>query len=142
MKFFLLLAVVFFAAARASSGQVCVITSPTHAQTFTYGSEQHQQWITSGRDRHLVLTTEFTNDPYVDRANPRQYDNFSFDFPNVRLGPDGRIFYYHAPDGRLVPVATRSPGFLGFEDVKLLKTSSLLMKKPHGYLTIALMVDK
>ena len=78
-----------------ASAHLVVVSSPTHGQTFAYGSEQHQAWCARGPDRHLALTTEFTNDPYVDRNNPRQFDDFIFDFPDVRLGADGRTFYYH-----------------------------------------------
>jgi hypothetical protein len=135
------LAAVFVAAPLAASAHAYIITSPTHEQTFAYGSEGHQAWVMRGHDRHLALDTEFTNDPYVDRLSPRQYDDFTFDFPNVRLGADGRTFYYHAPNGRTVPVAERYHGFLGLEEVRLLDRSSLLMKRPHGYLTLALVVS-
>jgi hypothetical protein len=124
-----------------AGAHIYLIPSPTHEQTFAFGSERHQQWLTIGHDRHLALHTEFTNDPYVDRTNPRQYDDFTFDFPDVRLGTDGRTFYYHAPNGRTVPVAIRYRSFLGLMDVRLLDTSSLLMKEPHGYLTLELLVD-
>jgi hypothetical protein len=138
---FLLLAACLGAAPLAASAHSYIIPSPTHEQTFAFGAERHQQWMTRGPDRHLALSTEFTNDPYVDRTEPRQYDDFTFDFPNVRLGTDGRTFYYHAPNGRNVPVAERYHGFLGLEDVRLLDRSFLLMKKPHGYLTLALIVS-
>lgn len=130
------------ATALPASAHIYVIPSPTHEQTFAYGSERHQQWLTRGPDRHLALSTEFTNDPYVDRTNPRQYDDFTFDFPAVRLGADGHTFYYHAPNGHVVAVAKRYKGFLGLDDVRLLDTSSLLIKEPHGYLTLALVVDR
>lgn len=121
---------------------VYVIPSPTHEQTFAYGSERRQAWVTRGPDRHLALTTEFTNDPYVDRTNPRQYDDFIFDFPRIQLGADGRTFYYHASNGRAVPVAQRYSGFLGLDEVRLLDHTVLFMKQPHGYLTLALVVDE
>ena len=142
MKALFIIATGILAASLTASAHLYVIPSPTHEQTFTYGSERHQQWMTSGRDKHLALSTEFTNDPYVDRSNPRQYDDFTFDFPDIRLGADGHTFYYHAPNGQVVPVAKRSEGFLGLEEVRLLDTTVLVMKKPHGYLTLALVVDR
>ncbi len=117
-----------------------VVPSPTHEQTYAFGSEQHQQWLTRGPDHHLALAAEGTNDPYVDRVEWREYDDFIFDFPTVRLGPNGRTFYYNAPNGRLVPVAERHRGFLGLEEVTLLPGSVLLMKSPHGYLSLALVI--
>jgi hypothetical protein len=125
----------------AASAHVYVIPSPTHEQTFTYGSERHRQWMTRGPDRHLALSIAFTNDPFVDRTDPRQYDDFIFDFPDVRLGADGHTFYYHSSHGHVVAVAKRYKGFLGLETVRLLNTSFLVMKQPHGYLTLALVVD-
>jgi hypothetical protein len=137
---FLMLGACFLAAPLAASAHAYLIPSPTHEQTYAYGSERHQQWMTSGRDRHLALAAEFTNDPYVDRIETRQYDDFIFDFPNVRLGADGRTFYYRAPNGRSVPVAQRYSGFLGLDEVRLLDTSSLVITKPHGYLSLMLIV--
>jgi hypothetical protein len=131
----LLLAV---SSSRAQASQVWSITSPNHEQTFAYGTESHRSW--SARGNHLLLFIDFTNDPFVDRGNPRQYDSFSFDFPQVKLQPDGRTFSYRAPGGRLIPVARRQPGFLGIEEIELLPTCDLLVVDPHGYLTLTLQV--
>ena len=126
---------------QAVSSRTWIVSSPTHEQTFAYGSESHRQWMVRGRDRHLALSTEFTNDPYVDRVEPRQYDDFVFDFPEITLGADGHTFYYHASGGRSVPVAYLHAGFLGIEEVRLLDNSVLLMHKPHGYLSLALFIS-
>ena len=117
------------------------VASPDHEQTFTYGSEQSRVWVTRGDDRHLALLLNFTNDPYVDRNNPREYDSFAFNFPNVTLGADGHTFYYRTSDGRSLPVAAKRPDFLGGDEIKLLNSSYLEMKKPHGYLTLTLVVQ-
>ena len=122
----------------AASSHLWIVSSPTHEQTYAYGEERHQQWTTRGN--HLALSTEFTNDPYVDRIETRQYDDFVFDFPNIKLGSDGRTFYYRAPNGRSVPVAIRHPGFLGFNEITLLNNSALVIRKPHGYLSLELLV--
>jgi hypothetical protein len=116
------------------------IVSPDHEQTFAYGSETNRVWMPWGRDRHLALLLDFTNDPYVDRQNPRAYDNFRFDFPSVRLGADGRTFYYHASDGRAIPVAVKRPDFLGIDEVKLLPDAIVVVATPHGYITVYLNV--
>jgi hypothetical protein len=118
-----------------------LVISPTHRQTFAYGSERHQAWLARGDDRHLALSAEFTNDPYVDQVNPRQYDDFIFDFPDVRLGTDGRTFYYHRAGGRPVAVARRFRDFLGIDEVKLLPNAELVIKSPHGYLSLNLLMD-
>ncbi len=52
------------------------VASPDHEQTFTYGTETNRIWAERGRDRHLVLLLDFTNDPYVDRAEPEAVRQF------------------------------------------------------------------
>jgi len=114
------------------------VESPDHEQTFSYGSEQRRAWGMRGPDRHLALNLDFTNDPYVDRSNPRQYDYFTFDFPQVRLGADGHTFYYHTADGHSLPVAANN---IGVDEIKLLPTSYLVIRQPHGYLSLELVVQ-
>ncbi|MCE0498969.1 MAG: hypothetical protein LV481_13595 [Methylacidiphilales bacterium] len=131
----------FVPAAWAHVPHVWSVTSPDHGQTFAYGSESHRAWSSRGKTPHLLLYLDYTNDPYVNEDYPRLQDSFSFDFPNVKLQSDGRTFAYHAPDGRVLPVARRSPGFLGFEEIKLLPNSELIIEKPHGYLTLTLLIE-
>lgn len=116
------------------------IVSPDHAQTFAFGTETKRAWAQLAPNQHLGLYLNFTNDPYVDRDNPRRYDNFLFNFPAVRLGGDGRTFFYHTPEGRLVPVARKRPDLFGFDEIKLLPNAELLVHSPHGYLTLTLVV--
>jgi len=125
----------------AASAHLVVVTSPNHGQTFAYGSEQHQAWVVHGPDRHLALRTEFTNDPYVDRDNPRQFDDFTFEFPQIRLGSDGRTFYYREDGGQAIPVAQRYQDFLGIDEIRLLDTAALVVGKPHGYLSLHLLLE-
>jgi hypothetical protein len=129
------------ASAHADSQHFWSVASPDHEQTFAYGTEQRRAWAAQGRDSHLVLLLDFTNDPYVDDDNPRRYDNFTFAFPNVALGKDGHTFFYHAPDGRPIPVASKRPGFLGIDEIKLLPNTCLRVTKPHGYLTVSLLIQ-
>jgi hypothetical protein len=63
--------------ARADDDHSWRVTSPDHGQTFAYGTEQNRVWAERGRDRHLAVLLNFTNDPFVDRQNPREYDNFT-----------------------------------------------------------------
>ena len=87
------------------------------------------------------MLLDFTNDPYVDKTNPRQYDYFSFSFPGVTLGRDGHTFYYRTPDGRSIPVASKHTGFLGINEIHLLPNADLIIDKPHGYLSLSLIVQ-
>jgi len=114
------------------------VASPNHEQTFAYGSEQRRAWVMKGHDRHLAVYLDFTNDPYVERGNSRQYDYFTFDFPQVRLGPDGHTFYYHTSAGRALPVAANN---IGVDEIKLLPTSYPVIKQPHGFLSLELVVQ-
>ena len=114
------------------------LVSPDHEQTYAYGTETNRVW--RNWNGHLALLLTFTNDPFVDRQNPRQWDNFRFDFPNVRIGADGRTFFYHTSDGRRIEVATVKHDFLGFDEVRLLPNTSAVVSRPHGYITVYLNV--
>jgi hypothetical protein len=127
--------------AQAYTQHVWRVPSPDHAQTFVFGSEKNRQWTERGRDHHLAVILNFTNDPYVNSDYPRRYDNFTFSFPGVALGKDGHTFYYHASDGRSIPVASKRPGFLGIEEIKLLPNAALSIEQPHGYLSLSLLVQ-
>src|ERR1700677_2241580 len=108
------------------------VESPDHGQTFAYGSERHRAWIEQGQDHHLALSMELTNDPYVDSINPRQYDSFIFSFPSVRLGKDGRTYYFRDETGHMVAVAERYSDFLGITEIRLLPNADLNVVKTHG----------
>ena len=130
----------WFLLGTAAQAGIYHVTSPDHGQTFSYGSEQHRAWAERGSDRHLVVLLDYTNDPYVDRQNPREYDNFTFTFPGITRAADGHTFLYRAPNGRLIPVADRHPSFLGNE-IRLLPNAVLIIRKPHGYLTLVLEIE-
>jgi hypothetical protein len=118
------------------AAHVWAIPSPDHGQTFAYGSEKHRQWMDVRG--HLALAMNFTNDPHVDNVNPRQYDDFIFDFPDVILGRDGRTFYYQPPGAaHPVAVALRTNDIFG--DIRLLPSTQLLVHAPHGYLSLILL---
>lgn len=127
--------------AHANTSHFWRVASPDHEQTFSYGTETNRVWAERGRDRHLAVLLDYTNDPFVDRDHPRQYDNFTFSFPGVTMGKDGHTFYYHAPGGRSVPVASKRPDFLGVNEVNLLPNASLIIRKPHGYLSLILEIQ-
>ena len=127
--------------AQADTQHFWRVASPDHEQTWVYGSEQRRVWAERGRDRHLEVLLDFTNDPYVDRTSPRQYDYFSFSFPGVTLGGDGHTFYYHAANGRSIPVASKRPDFLGINEIHLLSNASLIVDKPHGYLSLTIVIQ-
>jgi hypothetical protein len=127
--------------AQAYVQHVWRVTSPDHEQTFTCGLEQSRVWVTRGVDKHLALLLNFTNDPYVDRNNPREHDNFTFNFPKVMLGADGHTYYYRTSDGRSLPVAVKRSDFFDVDEIKLLNSSYLIVKKPHGYLSLMLVIQ-
>jgi hypothetical protein len=114
------------------------LVSPDHEQTYAYGTEQSRVW--KNWNGHLALLLNFTNDPFVDRQNSRQWDDFRFDFPNVRIGADGHTFYYLTQDDRRIPVAMTHAGFLGINEVRLLPSASVAVSRPHGYITVYLNV--
>ena len=117
------------------------VISPDHGETFAYGMEQNRVLAERGPDRHLVLLLNYTNDPFVDRDNPRQYDNFTFSFPGVTRARDGHTFTYRTPKGRIIPVADKHPGFLGIDQIRLLPNAVLIVRKPHGYVTVILEIE-
>ncbi len=125
-------------AALPAGAHAWIVPSPDHEQTFAFGSEQRRAWGTRGHDHHLVLYLDFTNDPYVDRSNPRQYDSFSFDLPQVRLGSDGSTFYYPTSGGHSLPVAVKDSDL---DEIKLLPSSYLVIHQPHGFLSLQLIVQ-
>ena len=117
------------------------VTSPDHGQTFAYGTETNRALEERGRDRHLVVMLNYTNDPYVDRNNPREYDSFTFAFPGITLARDGHTFAYRTPKGRVIPVADKHPAFLGIDQIRLLPNAVLIVRKPHGYVTVVLEIE-
>jgi len=90
-----------------AAAHLFVVSSPTHGQTFAYGSEQHQAWLARGADRHLALTTEFTNDPYVDRTTRASSTILFSIFPKCGWEPMGAHFI------TIVPAVSRSPWRVG-----------------------------
>ena len=134
----ILSSLIFFAQHTAVFAGVWTVPSPDKGQTFSYGSERHRAWVAQGR--HLEVLIEFTNDPYVDQVNFRQYDDFSFSFPDITLGPDRKTFFYHPKSDKAVAVAVRQAGLFG-ADVRLLPSSRLLIEKRHGLLHLSLLVS-
>ena len=109
------------------------VFSPDHEQTYAYGLENNR-FLKLWRG-HLALFLEFTNAPAVARNNPRQYDNFRFDFPTIRIGAKGDTFYLHTGERR-IPVASLWHDFFGFDEVRLLPNATLFVERPHGYITV------
>jgi hypothetical protein len=127
--------------AQADTRHFWRVASPDHGQTFAYGTETNRVWAERGRDQRLAVLLNFTNDPYVDDDNPRRYDHFTFSFPGVTLGKDGRTFYYRTSNGRSISVASKRPDFLGVAEIHLLPNASLIVDQPHGYLSLSLVIQ-
>jgi len=119
--------------------QVWYVTSPNHGQTYAYGSETRHAWAMLGSSNHLALYATYSNEPFAEGGN-RRFDDFVFNFPQVKLGPGGHTFFYHASNGLNLPVARKQSGFLGITEIKLLPTAYLVTKKKHGYLTLTLVI--
>jgi hypothetical protein len=134
-KFFAALLLTVIYSAGLVKAETWEVTSPDQGQTFAYGSERSRQWFTQGG--HLALAMHFTNDPYVDTINFRQYDDFIFNFPNLTLGKNGKTFFYHPTQNQAIPVAIRK-GLLG---TALLPSSYLVVRKVHGLVTLTLVVS-
>ena len=126
--------------AKADFPRVWTAESSDHGQTYSFGSEQSRVWTELGSDHHLAVYTTFTNDPYAEGSANRRYDYFTFNFPQVKLGSDGRTFEYHTREGREIPVALRKRDFFGIEEIRLLPSSSLEIRKKHGYLSLILVI--
>jgi hypothetical protein len=124
---------------RASSEHIWYVTSPDHGQTYAYGSEQSRVWKMLGSHDHLAVYMTFNNNPFAEGSNQR-FDTFTFNFPQVRLGPGGHTFFYSAANGLDLPVAARDRGFFGIVEIKLLPTAFLQVKKQHGFLTLTLII--
>jgi hypothetical protein len=120
----------------ADSAHFWRVFSPDHEQTFACGMETNR--VLKLWRGHFAILLTFTNDPYVDYNNPRQEDNFRFDFRMIRIGANGDTFYLHTDDGRRIPVASLSHDFLGFDEVRLLPNATLFVERPHGYITVHL----
>jgi hypothetical protein len=119
--------------------QIWYVTSPDHGQTYAYGSETNHSWTIGGSNNHLALNATYSNGPWAQGSNVL-YDNFIFNFPQVKLGSGGHTFFYHASNGLNLPVARRQSGFLGITQIKLLPTAYLVTKKKHGFLTQTLVI--
>jgi hypothetical protein len=137
-RFYLTLVLALIFGAGPVQAHLWEVTSPDQRQTFAYGSERHRQWIARGN--HLGIVMHFTNDPYVDQVNFRQYDDFDFEFPNITRATDGRTFFYHPRGHQPVAVATAHAGLFG-TGVTLLPSSCLAVQKIHGLLTLTLIVS-
>jgi len=84
------------------------------------------------------LLLDFTNDPFVDRDSPRQYDNFTFPFPRDP-GKDGTPIISYAGRDAPSPWRAKQAVFLAVK-----KFASLQMppyrRKPNGYLSLSLVI--
>ncbi len=141
MKIALAVMSVWLLLGTVAEADIIHVTSPDHGQTFAYGMEQQRAWGERGSDRHLILYLNYTNDPYVDRNNPREYDNFTFSFPTITRTATGHTFVYRTPKGRLIPVADKHPSFLGIDQIRLLPNTVLIVRKPHGFVTVILQIE-
>jgi hypothetical protein len=113
------------------------ITSPDHAQTFTYGEMIWHQLYLQGSGRGLLVRIIFSNLPYADSDEPRRDEPFDFRFPGVRFDPARRTFFAGGRHGELIQVAQfhSNPSF-GWID--LAPGAKIYLLKQNGRVTAIL----
>lgn len=112
------------------------ITSPDHAQTFTYGQMNwHQLYERSNGELGARIT--FSNLPYVGDGTPRTDEPFDFHFPQTRLDSERGVFFAKSGRGQLVPVA-RIRHFLLYNWIDLSPGAKMYLVKDHGRVTATL----
>jgi hypothetical protein len=103
MRFAILLAAILTMNASAMADAIR-ITSPDHAQTFTYGEMiWHQLYLDAAGE--LAARIVFSNLPYVGDDEPRIDEPFDFRFPGVRFDSARRTFVARGSRGGPIPVA-------------------------------------
>jgi hypothetical protein len=133
-----ILSVALLAAKTAALADAISITSPDHAQTFTYGEMiWHQLYErTTGE---LAVRITFSNLPYVGDDTPRTDEPFDFHFPGVRFDSRKGIFFARSDRGKGIPVA-RLKDRLGCGWIDLAPGAKMYLVKDRGRVTATLTV--
>src|SRR5215471_5431442 len=113
------------------------ITSPDHAQTFTYGEMIWHQLYLGRTGGELAARITFSNLPYAGDDEPRRDEPFDFRFPAIQFDPAQRTFFAKGRRGEPVPVARfRSDPACGWID--LAPGAKIYLLKEHGRVTAVL----
>jgi hypothetical protein len=135
MRFAIFFAAILTGSASAMAGAVR-ITSPDHAQTFSYGEViWHQLYLNAAGE--LAVRITFSNLPYVGDDTPRSDEPFDFRFPSVRFDSARRAFFVNGRQGERIPVARFRPGpAFGWAD--LTPGAKIYLLKENGRVTATL----
>jgi len=135
MRFAIFFAAILTGSASAMAGAVR-ITSPDHAQTFSYGEViWHQLYLNAAGE--LAVRITFSNLPYVGDDTPRSDEPFDFRFPSVRFDSARRVFFVNGRQGELIPVARFREGpASGWID--LARGTKIYLVKESGRVTATL----
>ena len=126
----MLLALLFAANPSALAGAIG-ITSPDHAQTFSYGEMIWHQLYVERTSGELVARITFSNRPYVGDDTPRTDEPFDFHFPGIQFDSARGIFFAKTRHGGLIPVA-RIRQFPLYDWIDLSPGAKIYLLKDHG----------
>lgn len=136
MRAAIFLAILFAASSSAIAGATS-ITSPDHAQTFTYGQMIWRQLYLERTAGELAARITFSNLPYADGDAPRRDEAFDFRFPGVQFDSARHTFFARSGHGELIPVARLRQG-LGCGSVDLAPGAKMYLLKESGRVTATL----
>jgi hypothetical protein len=136
MRVVVLLAAIFVASASAMAGVVSV-TSPDHAQTFTYGEMIWHQLYLGRTSGELAARITFSNLPYVGDDTARSDEPFDFRFPGVQFDSAQHRFFIRHGHGERIPVAQFREG-IGCGWIDLAPEAKIYLLKEHGRVTAIL----
>jgi hypothetical protein len=136
MRFAIVSAALLVASASAMADAVS-ITSPNHAQTYSYGAVTwHQLYLQKSRGELAVRIT-FSNWPYAGDDEPRRDEAFDFRFPGVHVDFAQHAFVAIGRRGELIPVARfRGDPACGWMD--LAPNAKMYLVKDHGCVSATL----
>ena len=136
MRLVFLLAAILTATPSAIADAI-KITSPDHAQTFSYGEMISHQLYLDRTAGELVVQITFSNQPYADCNDPPTNESFDFRFPSVQFDSARRVFFARSGHGELIPVARFGEGLVcGWAD--LAPGAKIYLLKDSGRVTATL----
>jgi hypothetical protein len=135
MRFAILLAAILTTDTSVMADAIS-ITSPDHAQTFSYGEMiWHQLYLNAAGE--LAARITFSNLPYVGDDEPRSDEPFDFRFPCVRFDSARRTFFAKGSRAELIPVARFREG-LASGWIDLARGTKIYLVKENGRVTAML----
>ena len=121
----------------AAMADAVSITSPNHAQTYSYGAVTwHQLYLQKSRSE-LAARITFSNWPYAGDDEPRRDEAFDFRFPGVHVDFAQHAFVAIGRRGELIPVA-RFQGNPACGWMDLAPNAKMYLVKDHGRVSATL----